>query len=272
MKLIKNNQEAYMGWHDGHPIWDRGIDKLLATPFYVESRGEAVVVTFEIRTGQWPGEPPYPHINPKVEYSFDGISWATLPTLDGGYIRTVTIPANGRLYIRITGDRYDSLNGAYVYLPIIADKPHNVGGNVMSLLYGSEFMNYNTIPRSNALFRLLSMPSYTNETLIDASSLILPATTLTAGCYNVMFRGCVNMVSGPVLPATTLVSGCYMGMFEGCTSLNNIRCLATDISAHDCLFNWVDGVATTGTFTKKAGVNYPSGKSGIPEGWTVVEV
>lgn len=32
------------------------------------------------------------------------------------------------------------------------------------------------------------------------------------------------------------------------------------------------GVSPTGTFVKKAGVDWPTGNSGIPSGWTVVEV
>lgn len=48
--------------------------------------------------------------------------------------------------------------------------------------------------------------------------------------------------------------------------------LATDISAEKCLFLWVEGVASTGTFTKAASMNsLPTGTSGIPNGWTVVD-
>jgi hypothetical protein len=47
--------------------------------------------------------------------------------------------------------------------------------------------------------------------------------------------------------------------------------LATDISASNCLTNWVSGVASTGTFVKHPDMtSLPSGVSGIPSGWTVV--
>jgi len=59
-------------------------------------------------------------------------------------------------------------------------------------------------------------------------------------------------------------------MFYGCTSLNNIKCLATDISASYCTIGWVTGVAATGTFTKAASMtNWTTGANGIPSGWTV---
>jgi hypothetical protein len=62
-------------------------------------------------------------------------------------------------------------------------------------------------------------------------------------------------------------------MFHGCTSLNHIKMLATNISAHNCLSDWVSGVVNNGTFIKHLNMNsLPVGDSGIPEGWTVVNI
>ena len=105
----------------------------------------------------------------------------------------------------------------------------------------------------------------------------LPATALAISCYLEMFHGCTNLTAAPELPATTLVNYCYQDMFYGCTNLSSITMLATDISAYYCLKNWVSGVASTGTFTKAASLvqgseagQIPTGTSGIPESWTVV--
>ena len=99
---------------------------------------------------------------------------------------------------------------------------------------------------------------------------ILPATTLANYCYAVMFQGCTSLVNAPELPATTLTVGCYNYMFSSCSNLNNITMLATDVSATDCLYHWVNGVASTGTFVKSSAMtSLPSGVNGIPEGWTV---
>ena len=85
-----------------------------------------------------------------------------------------------------------------------------------------------------------------------------------------MFYNCTSLVTAPELHATTLYRNCYCYMFRGCSNLNNITMLATDISATDCLYNWVSGVASTGTFTKAASMtSLPSGVDGIPSGWTV---
>ena len=98
----------------------------------------------------------------------------------------------------------------------------------------------------------------------------LPATTLAKSCYYAMFNECYSLIKTPVLPATTLVEECYYGMFSQCLLLNNVICLATDISATNCISAWLGYVSNTGTFTKNASMNdWPSGGSGIPSGWTV---
>ena len=97
----------------------------------------------------------------------------------------------------------------------------------------------------------------------------LPATTLAPYCYCYMFYG-TSLTTSPILPATILDRFCYAGMFMKCNKLNKITMLAMDISAHQCLNGWVDGIASTGTFIKIAAMQIlPNGQSGIPYGWTV---
>lgn len=99
----------------------------------------------------------------------------------------------------------------------------------------------------------------------------LPATSLHQNCYDRMFAGCTALTTAPELPATTVYRESYKEMFSGCTSLNYIKMLATDISADRCIYSWVDGVAQSGTFVKNASMSsLPSGNSGIPSGWTVI--
>jgi hypothetical protein len=48
--------------------------------------------------------------------------------------------------------------------------------------------------------------------------------------------------------------------------------LATNISAKNCLSDWVRGVSKTGTFVKHPDMDsLPTGNYGIPEGWTVID-
>ena len=98
----------------------------------------------------------------------------------------------------------------------------------------------------------------------------LPATTLAQSCYSAMFSECSNLTSAPDLPAPTLVTQCYDQMFMWCDRLNSIKCLATDISASSCTRNWLYGVASNGTFTKKSSMaSWTRDGNGIPVSWTI---
>lgn len=98
----------------------------------------------------------------------------------------------------------------------------------------------------------------------------LPATTLTQNCYSSMFQGCTSLVTAPALPATTLAGWCYEGMFSGCTNLNYIKAMFTTTPSTSYTKNWVNGVASSGTFVKNSAATWTTtGVNGIPTGWTV---
>ena len=98
----------------------------------------------------------------------------------------------------------------------------------------------------------------------------LPATTLANHCYENMFQGCTSLTTAPVLPAEKLATACYKGMFVSCSHLNSVTCLATDItSATAPTYQWLQGVAATGTFVKAKDMTaWTIGVDGIPSGWT----
>ena len=112
-------------------------------------------------------------------------------------------------------------------------------------------------------------PNIVNGCTSLTTAPILPATTLTNGCYAHMFQGCTGLTTAPVLPATTLADGCYQYMFFGCSNLRSVACLATtNISLVNCYY-WLNGVASTGTFNQAPGATWTTGIYGIPSGWTV---
>ena len=99
----------------------------------------------------------------------------------------------------------------------------------------------------------------------------LPALKLAQSCYEDMFSGCTSLTYAPELPATTLELLCYRNMFSDCTNLIYIKCLAKN-DVKDMVINWVSGVASSGVFVKAASMtDWPTGSSGIPEGWTVID-
>ena len=104
----------------------------------------------------------------------------------------------------------------------------------------------------------------------------LPATVLVHGVYQNMFQGCTSLVKAPDLLAPVVADFAYSYMFDGCTSLNYVKCLATDFEINpefnntkeDNISNWLNNVAASGTFVKSKMVDYSTGGSGIPAGWT----
>lgn len=103
----------------------------------------------------------------------------------------------------------------------------------------------------------------------------LPSTDLSSHCYESMFEGCSSLTKAPELTAENLYAGCYNRMFFGCEKVSHIQCLATNpqqrLNGEGSVDDWLAGVSTTGTFIKAAYTysEWPTGTSGIPEGWAV---
>ena len=99
----------------------------------------------------------------------------------------------------------------------------------------------------------------------------LPATVLAYRCYYGMFYECTGLTQAPELPATVLADSCYSNMFSDCTALEEVTVAFTDWG-DGSTYNWLSGVAATGTFTCPADLEEIRGESNIPEGWTIVRV
>lgn len=136
---------------------------------------------------------------------------------------------------------------------------------------------------------------------LTTADFVLQPSAIGDRTYQEMFRDCSNLVTGPTVNATsasgvnslyamflgdtkleysspfelkigTLVDYCYSHLFYNCKKINNVKLLATDVSATNCLQNWMYGVATGGTLTATAGLNLPTGVNGVPTSWTLIEI
>ena len=233
------------------------------------------------------------NISKTISYSTDdGTTWTNLTT-------STTEQSFGTFAIGdkvlVKGNNTEMSSNLPQYNKFGGTAQSKVYGNIMSLVYGDNFKEQTSLSKTYTFYGLFY--GYTNlksaENLILPSTSLtlqcygemfrgctsltkapeLPATTLAASCYQQMFNGCTSLTKAPELPATTLAQYCYYNMFEGCSSLNYVKCLATDISATDCLNSWMHGVSATGTFiTADNAPAYPEGASGIPTGWTVETV
>jgi len=111
-------------------------------------------------------------------------------------------------------------------------------GNIMSLLDEENFATKTDLPNQTFVFWGLF---YGNTALTDASTLLLPATTLAKSCYNSMFRDCKALTAAPALPATTLVENCYYEMFRDCKALTAAPALPATTLATSCYYSMFDG-------------------------------
>lgn len=98
---------------------------------------------------------------------------------------------------------------------------------------------------------------------------LLPATKLAKACYSDMFQG--SNITNVVLPAKVLAEGCYNGMFKGCDKLTEIA-VHFEAWVEGATENWVDGVASKGTFYKPAALPEIYGTSYIPAGWDIADI
>lgn len=201
-----------------------------------------------------------------IQYSLNGGDWISITSTYEG--APISVSAGDILQLKGTNSAYcnddysrsnyfDSTANYYVY------------GNIMSLIYGDDFIGQTTLEAPHTFYGLFK--NSTGMTNHSVHKLLLPATTLTTGCYYGMFQNCISLKRAPELPATVLQGSCYRQMFAYCDSLKYVKCLATDISsAYYCTSQWLIDVAPTGTFVKAASMtDWTTGNSGIPSGWTV---
>ena len=224
-----------------------------------------------------------------IQWSTDGTTWTSVTSSTSGELIT-TLDDGDKLYLKGNNNSYGAMWS--VVTKIIVTKSYNLYGNIKSLVYGDNF-NVDTFPNSGDC---TFWQMFRDTPVIDASNLILP-TQLRSVMYSNMFAGCTSLIAPPELPATTTVYQCYNGMFNGCTSLAIaplLRSSHVDMYSYQGMFmntqvtsittyaeelgtdgfkNWLYGVPASGTFTKKATMTlFPEGASGIPNGWTVVNV
>ena len=241
-----------------------------------------------------------------IDYSLNGGTWTSITATDTSTYFNVA--ANDVVRFRGTNLSYakDKSNysgfgqgehgttGQSTYDSDAAEV--DIEGNIMSLVYGDNFVGQTAF--NGGTYNFCSI--FKKLKVVSAENLVLPALTLRDHCYRAMFSWCTMLTKAPELPATTLATYCYWYMFEecaittapdllfetfvnyscgsmftNCRSLNFIKCMAIDgFSATNCKQNWVQGVASSGTFVKDSGVSvstWTTGPGGIPKNWLVYD-
>jgi hypothetical protein len=253
--------------------------------FTIESLGDNNTITLTIPSGVTSEE------MTSVSYSFDKTTWTTTTIDDDDQTISVTLNANEKVYWKGIGSTMAIGTDEDSHSSFLSDGTFKVYGNAMSLFHGDDFVGKTNdndyymaglfygsevVDAFNLALPITTANSCYRNLFYGCSELesapLLPATALSEYCYAYMFKNCTSLVKSPTLPAATLDRNSYYQMFYGCSALNEVTCLATDISASNCLTNWVKNVASTGTFRKASGMtDWTAGANGIPSGWTVEE-
>ena len=226
------------------------------------------------------------------EYSKDNVTWTS-----GTSSTTISVNAGEKVFFRTYVITPSSSNGIGSFA--ISNGKCNVGGNVMSMTTKG---NFNELTKISKAYQFESLFA-NNVNIIDASKLLLPATTLKTSCYGSMFKGCTSLVNAPLtlsattlasdccysmfygctslvnapmLPATTLVGYCYDYMFYGCTSLVNAPMLPATTLANCCYRNMFNGCSKLNyikaMFTTSPSTDYMDGwVSGVASSGTFVK-
>ena len=176
-----------------------------------------------------------------IYWSKNGTSWTSaIASTSDTPVSLATLNKGEKMYLKGENVTYALSTSEYSHFN--SDYEFNVSGNIMSLIYGDNFIGQTTLSSSynfTSIFR--------SSKVVDASNLILPATTLTKLCYRSMFDGCTSLATAPVLPATTLAQSCYSNMFNGCTSLATAPVLPATTLANYCYYNMFYGCTSLAT-------------------------
>ena len=157
----------------------------------------------------------------KLSYRIDNGSWNAM----SGNTK-YDIPAGSKMYIRgmckagINNSNNTSQRYQFRFTGSV-----DLGGDLMSLIDSTQKVT--TIPCTYCFFWLFYSNSsetekYNRFSINSAEDLSLSATTLTASCYEGLFRDCQNLIEGPNLSAATNIpANAFKNFFYNCKSMTD---------------------------------------------------
>ena len=166
-----------------------------------------------------------------VSYSKDnGTTWTDITATSEGV--EINVVSGDKVLIKGNNTRYSYDYQNYCGF-VAGTATYNIEGNIMSLIYGDNFVNQLTLTTTYALAHIFS-----DSNIVSAENLVMPATTLSNSCYRGIFDRCSLLVKSPkILPAVNLKEYCYYWMFESCSSLITTPSLPATSLAQYCYSN-----------------------------------
>lgn len=278
----KGNTNFGRAYQGAELVWER--ESKIVSPFYIKAVTDCELDFSNLKSSSVM----------KIKYSLnERDNWKTL------YDTIFVLNKGDVIYLQNISDGYHNMN--YVNnirtLFDVNSGKINIGGDIRTIVFSKGGVGRDLL--SLKYYGSYAFSGYfSGLPIVSARDLILPftelsgycywkmfadceylekvpkltATVLADYCYYEMFINCTSLTTAPELPATELADNCYQSMFYKCNALNKITCLATDMSANYCTFNWVGGVSSTGTFYKHHDMSsWSTGTSGIPTGWEIID-
>lgn len=184
------------------------------------TNNNSAVVKFALRT----------YVSP-TEYTDD--VWYTVQNTN-----TINLNAGDILVLRSTCQDMSS------NFKIYASNDVYVYGNPLSLVSQADYKTMTDLTGcANGVLQELFRNGWDGNPHIKnhpTKDIVLPATTLSYGCYNGMFMG-TGLTRTPQLPATTLADRCYNHMFSHCTALTETSELPATTLADECYHSMFEG-------------------------------
>lgn len=261
-------------------------------------------LTFEVLSGttsiQFAQQTQSGNVNKTINYSINDGEWVQISTgssiycSNGDKIRFKAI--NTTSY---TNNNSSNYKNNYTYFHF-GNRKVNVYGNIMSLIYGDDFVGTSLASTNKYAFcSLFKQQSTATGGIVDASNLILPVAS-TEGCFRAMFstnkqmtagpreirlvengsdvnymcyymfENCTSLTAPPNLPTINNTGGYIYGyMFTGCTALTSCRCYIIHTNTNQ-INNMFRNISTTGTLYKNINETWPTTSGYIPSTWTIV--
>lgn len=229
-------------------------------------------LTLGIRSGGTVTVVTYDSVERTLHYSKDGgITWASItPPIGDISGAAINVSAGENVMFKANYSAYTVWNGSGIIQTGTyfngGTSVYDVFGNILSIVYGDSFRNYNSPAAERAFYRF-----FANTSIRSAKNLVLPsvgltndcysnmffrstlteapklgALTLAAGCYGSMFHDCTSLREAPELPATVIKQGAYRQMFQGCTSITGHTFSASQIEDYGCTAMYSGCTALTG--------------------------
>lgn len=216
--------------------------------------------------------------HPDFYCSFDKVNW-TLIKYKGTVLRK-----GQKAYIYLVGN--------LTYKTFRISGRYNVGGSILSLVYGLDYLKYNSIDDNYmAIFseakQMVSAKElvlckntgvgfeglFSGQTMLEDTPKLKGVLTSSDRGIASMFKNCTSLVKAPTIPSFT--TGNYYStvkeLFYGCSNLNYIKAMFVQpFENNDRSYtkDWVNGVAEKGTFIANVKRTvFTRGVYGIPEGW-----